>query len=84
MLKENLKKIISSSKKYILIGEYFNRTPTSIIYKRKKDNLFKRDFGKFIIENFGRELKLVDYGFLWGHIYNDGGFDDITWWIFRK
>ena len=26
------------------------------------------------IQNF--KVKLVDYGFLWGHIYDDGGFDD--------
>lgn len=34
------------------------------------------------IENF--EVSLVDYGFLWGHIYDSAGFDDITWWLFEK
>lgn len=70
------------SNKYILIGEYFNRTPTSIEYQGEKDKLFKRDFGKLFIENFG--VRLVDYGFLWGHIYDTAGFDDITWWLFEK
>jgi pseudaminic acid biosynthesis-associated methylase len=83
-LLENLKKIISSSKRYILISEYFNRTPVSLSYHGENDMLFKRDFGKYILENFGSELTLLDYGFLWGHIYDDGGFDDITWWMFEK
>lgn len=78
----NLRKIFDYSAKYILIGEYFNRTPVMIEYQGQKDKLFKRDFGKFLIENFG--VKLVDYGFLWGHIYDDAGFDDITWWLFEK
>lgn len=83
-LLKNLEKIVTCSKKYIVIGEYFNRTPVSLSYQGKDDKLFKRDFGKFILENFGDKLTLVDYGFLWGHIYDEGGFDDITWWVFKK
>ena len=41
-----------------------------------------RDFGKLFLENF--PVKLIDYGFLWGHIYDHAGFDDITWWVFKK
>ena len=81
-LKENVKKIIGHSKKYILIGEYFNRSPIMVEYQGQKDKLFKRDFGKFFIENF--DLNVIDYGFLWGHIYDEAGFDDITWWLFEK
>ena len=51
-------------------------------YQGQKNRLFKRDFGKLIIENF--PVKLLDYGFHWGHIYDAAGFDDITWWIFEK
>lgn len=81
-LLEHMERMYKYSGKYILIGEYFNRTPTSIEYQGEKDKLFKRDFGKLFIENF--EVKLVDYGFLWGHIYDTAGFDDITWWLFEK
>ena len=77
-----MEKIFSLSKKYILIGEYFNRTPVSIKYRNKKDLLFKNDFGKIFIENF--KVKLLDCGFLWGKIYDSAGFDDITWWLFEK
>ena len=78
----NMKKMFDYSKKYVLIAEYFNRTPTMIEYQGQKDKLFKSDFGKKFIENF--DVKLVDYGFLWGHIYDNGGWDDFTWWLFEK
>lgn len=81
-LLENLSKIHQYSKKYILIGEYFNRTPVMIEYQGQKDKLFKRDFGKFFVENF--DVSVIDYGFLWGHIYDESGFDDVTWWLFEK
>ena len=73
---------VSMSKKYILIGEYFNRTPVSIKYRNKQDLLFKNDFGKIFLENY--KVKLLDYGFLWGKIYDTAGFDDVTWWLFEK
>ncbi len=77
-----MNKMFELSSKYILIGEYFNRTPTSITYQGEEDRLFKRDFGKLFIENF--DVTLLDYGFLWGHIYDLAGHDDITWWMFEK
>ena len=79
---ENMRKIFQHSKKYILLGEYFNRTPVSVEYQGQKDRLFKRDFGKLFLENFN--VSLVNYGFLWGHVYDQAGFDDITWWLFAK
>lgn len=81
-LLEHMEKMLGYSRKYILIGEYFNRTPMTIEYQGEKNKLFKRDFGKFFIENF--KVKLLDYGFLWGYIYDSAGFDDITWWLFEK
>lgn len=81
-LLENMKKMFDYSKKYILMGEYFNRTPTMIEYQGQQDKLFKCDFGKLFIENF--PVSLVDYGFLWGHLNDKAGFDDITWWLFEK
>jgi pseudaminic acid biosynthesis-associated methylase len=78
----NMKKMFDYSNKYILIGEYFNRQPTTIIYQGLSNKLFKCDFGKIFINNFN--VKLIDYGFLWGHLYDNAGFDDITWWLFEK
>jgi pseudaminic acid biosynthesis-associated methylase len=81
-LLDNMKKMFDYSSRYILMGEYFNRTPVMIEYHGEKDKLFKRDFGKLFIENF--PAKLIDYGFLWGHLYDNAGFDDITYWLFEK
>ncbi|HXB41268.1 MAG TPA: pseudaminic acid biosynthesis-associated methylase [Bacteroidia bacterium] len=78
----NMKKLFDYSNKYILIAEYFNRTPVMIEYQGQQNKLFKRDFGKLFLENFNAEI--IDYGFLWGHIYDKAGFDDITWWLFEK
>jgi pseudaminic acid biosynthesis-associated methylase len=78
----NMRKIFVSSNKYILMGEYFNRTPVMLTYQSQEDKLFKRDFGKLFIENF--PVTLVDFGFLWGHLYDSAGFDDVTWWLFEK
>lgn len=78
----HMQKMHEWSKRYILINEYFNRTPTMIEYRGEKDKLFKSDFGKTFIENF--DVKLVDYGFLWGHEFDNGGFDDTTFWLFEK
>lgn len=81
-LLDHMKKLYFYSNNYIVIGEYFNRTPVSLEYQGEKERLFKRDFGKLFLENF--PVKLIDYGFLWGHIYDHAGFDDITWWVFKK
>lgn len=81
-LLENMRKLFEYSCKYILIGEYFNRTPVMVQYQGQENKLFKSDFGKQFLSNFN--VKLVDYGFLWGHMYDNAGFDDITWWLFEK
>lgn len=60
-LLDHMEKMFNYSSKYILMGEYFNRTPVSIEYQGENDRLFKRDFGKLFIESF--DCKLVDYGF---------------------
>lgn len=81
-LLDHMRRMFEYSRRYVLIGEYFNRTPVSIEYHGQMNMLFKRDFGKLFIENF--DVTLVDYGFLWGHLYDGAGFDDITWWLFEK
>jgi pseudaminic acid biosynthesis-associated methylase len=78
----NMRKMFDYSRKFILIAEYFSRTPVSIEYQGRMDTLFKCDFGKLFVQKF--EVEVVDYGFLWGHVYDPAGFDDITWWLFRK
>jgi len=81
-LHKTLERMYQLSKRYILIAEYFSRESESLIYHGEKNKLFKMDFGKYFLSNF--QSKLLDYGFLWGYLYDDGGFDDITWWLFKK
>ncbi len=81
-LLKSMNRMFEMSQRYILIAEYFNRTPVMINYRGKDDKLFKRDFGKLFVENF--DCKILDCGFLWGHVFDDAGFDDITYWLFEK
>lgn len=76
-----INKIISMSKKYILVVEYFSHKPVEVKnYKGKKSLLFKRDFGKLF--NDKKNLICVDYGFLWQE--KEKVFDNLNWWIFKK
>lgn len=81
-LLEHMAKMFEYSSRYVLMGEYFNRTPVMIEYQGQTNRLFKRDFGKLFVQTF--PVQLVDYGFLWGHLYDAAGFDDITWWLFER
>ena len=81
-LLDTMRFMFERSRRYVLMGEYFNRTPTMLEYRGERDRLFKRDFGKLFAENF--DVTVRDVGFLWGHQYDAAGFDDITWWLFEK
>jgi pseudaminic acid biosynthesis-associated methylase len=75
-------KLYQSSKKYILVCEYYNPSPVSITYRGHEDRLFKRDFAGELLEKY-TDLKLVDYGFVYKR---DEAFpqDDITWFLLSK
>lgn len=81
-LEDVYRKLYSSSKKYILIAEYYNFYPVSIDYRGNKDKLFKRDFAGEMLDMFS-DLKLVDYGFIY---YRDNNFpqDDRNWFLLEK
>jgi spore coat polysaccharide biosynthesis protein SpsF len=75
-------KLNASSKKYILIAEYYNPSPVMIPYRGNEDRLFKRDFAGEMLEKY-TDLSLVDYGFAYR---KDPIFpqDDITWFLLEK
>lgn len=68
------------SSKYLMMIEYFSQKPETIPYRGRDDLLWKRDFGKAMLERHP-ELITVDVGFFWSQTT---GFDDATWWLFRK
>ncbi len=82
MLHDVYSKLYESSNKYILICEYYNPTPISILYRGHTDRLFKRDFAGEMLDIYG-DLKLVDYGF---NYKRDSAFpqDDVTWFLLEK
>jgi spore coat polysaccharide biosynthesis protein SpsF len=76
------KKLYQASNNFILICEYYNPSPTAILYRGHTNRLFKRDFAGEMLNKYP-DLKLVDYGFVYRR---DASFpqDDITWFLLRK
>lgn len=75
------KSLYHSSKKYILICEYYNDKPIKVNYRGNQDKLFKRDFAGEMIEKYN--LKLIDYGFIYRRdkLFNT---DDRNWFLLEK
>lgn len=75
-------KLVSSTRNYLLVAEYYNPSPVSIDYRGHKEKLFKRDFAGEIMNQYP-EMKLIDYGFVY---HKDPNFpqDDITWFLLQK
>jgi pseudaminic acid biosynthesis-associated methylase len=82
MLEATYRKLYESSRRWILVCEYYNPSPMEIEYRGHSGRLFKRDFAGEILSLFPA-LKLVDYGFAYRR---DPAFpqDDITWFLMEK
>ena len=74
--------IYNSSKKFILVAEYYNPSPVSLEYRGEKDKLFKRDFAGEIMEKY-EDLDLIDYGFAYRRDKKSPQ-DDISWFLLAK
>jgi pseudaminic acid biosynthesis-associated methylase len=81
-LAEVFDKLYYSSKKYILIAEYYNPSPVEVNYRGHSKRLFKRDFAGEMLDRFS-DLRLVNYGFSY---HRDVQFpqDDISWFLLEK
>jgi pseudaminic acid biosynthesis-associated methylase len=75
-------KVYCASKRFILICEYYNPSPVSVLYRGHADRLFKRDFAGEMLDKYS-DLSLVDYGFAYRR---DPAFpqDDVTWFLLEK
>lgn len=82
MLEATYRKLYQGSRRWILVCEYYNPSPTAIAYRGHADRLFKRDFAGEMLTLFP-DLRLVDYGFAYRR---DPAFpqDDITWFLMEK
>ena len=76
------KRIFESSRRLILICEYFNPTPVAIPYRGHEEKLFKRDFVGEIMDLYP-SLRLINYGFRYSR---DPSFplDDVNWFLLEK
>lgn len=75
-------KLVASTRRYLMVAEYYNPAPVAIPYRGHSDRLFKRDFAGEIMDRHP-QLQLVDYGFAYRR---DPNFpqDDITWFLMEK
>ncbi len=80
-LKNTYKKIFQFSKKYILIAEYFSPNPTTLLYRRHRNKLFKRDFAGEFLDKFPK-TKLLNYGFVYNRDKHPQ--DNINWFLIKK
>lgn len=72
--------IVRVARRYVWCNEYFAKTPEAVPYRGEDGLLFKRDFGRFYLEQFP-SLRPIATGFLWSATTP---FDDTTWWLFKK
>jgi len=82
MLDKAYENLYKTSKKYILISEYYNPSPTTINYRGNEEYLFKRDFAGEIMDKYP-DLTLVNYGFKYRRDPNFF-YDDLTWFLMKK
>jgi len=80
-LKRAYRNLVESSKRYVLVAEYYNPVPTKINYRGHEDRLFKRDFAGELMDEF--QLNLIDYGFFY-HRDKYSPQDDISWFLMEK
>jgi pseudaminic acid biosynthesis-associated methylase len=76
------KLMYDASARYLLVCEYYNPSPTEVIYRGRTRVLFKRDFAGELIDLY-QGLRLVDYGFVYRR---DPQFpqDDMNWFLLEK
>jgi pseudaminic acid biosynthesis-associated methylase len=81
LLSEVYDTMAESSRRFVLVAEYYNPPPVSVAYRGHEDRLFKRDFaGEFLDRH--ADFDLIDYGFR----YHRGPFaqDDFTWFLMER
>ena len=82
-LKKVYKTIYKSCKPsgYILIAEYYSPKPTMMLYRGKRNKLFKRDFAGEFVSLF-KKTKIIKYGFA----YHRDKYpqDDLNWFLIKK
>jgi pseudaminic acid biosynthesis-associated methylase len=81
-LKDAYDLLYRSSRRYVLMIEYYNPSPMMIMHRGLPDQMFKRDFAREMLAAHP-DLNLLEYGFVY---HRDQVFplDDLTWFLFEK
>lgn len=74
--------LYNSSRRYILLCEYYNPVPVEIDWRGNKGMMFKRDFAGEMLAKYP-DLLLIDYGFIYHRDYNFPQ-DDFNWFLLEK
>ena len=82
-LKQAYDNLYKLSNKYILLIEYYNHKPQELDYRGHSEKLFRRDFC-YELMNQHKDLKLVDYGFLYHNDSNIERNEDMHWFLMEK
>jgi pseudaminic acid biosynthesis-associated methylase len=70
---------VRCARRHVLALEYFAPETSEVPYRGHEGALFKRDYGRLYRELFP-ELELLESG----ELGRDEGWDDVTWWLFRR
>ncbi|WP_282129841.1 pseudaminic acid biosynthesis-associated methylase [Roseobacter litoralis] len=73
--------LVRTTRRYVVVSEYYNPSPVMIDYRGHQNRLFKRDFAGDLMDGYG--LRLVDYGFIYKRD-NWAPQDDVTWFLLEK
>jgi pseudaminic acid biosynthesis-associated methylase len=81
-LSDAYERLVSCSRRYVMVCEYYNPTPVEVLYRDKRSSLFKRDFAGEMLDRHP-ELSLLAYGFTY-HRDPEYPLDDSTWFLMEK
>ena len=73
--------LYQSTRRYILVCEYFSQDPVSIPYRGQPEALWKRDFAGDLLDSYD-DLQVVSYGFAWRR--DPDPQDDLNWFLLEK
>ena len=73
--------LYDSTRRYILVCEYFSQNPVSIPYRGQPEALWKRDFAGDLLDAYD-DLQVVAYGFAWRR--DPDPQDDLNWFLLEK
>ena len=73
--------LYQSTRRYILVCEYFSQDPVAIPYRGQPEALWKRDFAGDLLDSYD-DLQVVAYGFAWRR--DPDPQDDLNWFLLEK